>query len=154
MGKSISQLNVKCKVNSSVHIWRKKGYRCDLRYIISTVKHGGRSIMTLHRKQERSAVAKGFNLISQRNWIWGEDWWQQPQTCSHNSSSLASLWIPLKINGRFEIESLSVTLNLGELKTICQEEHAKIEPLCCQKLMTSYCRRLEAVISKNRFATK
>lgn len=44
--------------------------------------------------------------------------------------------------------------NLNELKVICKEEWVKITPECCNKHVSSYGKRLEAVKQNNGYGTK
>ncbi len=44
--------------------------------------------------------------------------------------------------------------NLQDLKTVCVEEWAKIPPERCERLVSSYRKRLEAVTANKGFSTK
>lgn len=44
--------------------------------------------------------------------------------------------------------------NIQDLKKVCVEEWAKISPERCHKLVSSYRKRLEAVIANKGFSTK
>uniref|UniRef100_A0A0E9TP07 Uncharacterized protein n=1 Tax=Anguilla anguilla TaxID=7936 RepID=A0A0E9TP07_ANGAN len=58
------------------------------------------------------------------------------------------------VEGTDDQDSPAGPRNLQDLKTICVEEWAKITPDHCDRLASSYRKRLEAVTANKGFSTK